>query len=42
VPLNRKQAAQLKTFGNNLRRERMRKKITQELTGFTFLYHSMS
>jgi transcriptional regulator with XRE-family HTH domain len=30
VPLNRKQAAQLKTFGNNLRRERMRKKITQE------------
>jgi transcriptional regulator with XRE-family HTH domain len=30
VSLNSKQAAQIKSFGVNLRRERMRKKITQE------------
>jgi len=30
MPLNSKQAAQLKAFGTNLRRERMAKKITQE------------
>ena len=30
MPLNSKQAAQLKAFGVNLRRERMDKKITQE------------
>jgi transcriptional regulator with XRE-family HTH domain len=30
VSLNSKQAAQLKAFGRNLRRERMAKKITQE------------
>jgi transcriptional regulator with XRE-family HTH domain len=30
MPLNSKQSAQLKTFGTNLRRERMAKKITQE------------
>ncbi|HEV2693872.1 MAG TPA: helix-turn-helix transcriptional regulator [Verrucomicrobiae bacterium] len=30
MPLNSKQAAQLKTFGANIRRERMSKKITQE------------
>lgn len=30
MPLNSEQAAQLKTFGMNLRRERMAKKITQE------------
>jgi transcriptional regulator with XRE-family HTH domain len=30
VSLNSKQAAQIKSFGVNLRRERMRRKITQE------------
>ena len=30
MSLNSKQAAQIKSFGVNLRRERMRKKITQE------------
>jgi hypothetical protein len=30
VSLNSKQAAQIKSFGVNLRRERMAKKITQE------------
>jgi transcriptional regulator with XRE-family HTH domain len=30
VSLNSKQAAQIKAFGVNLRRERMRRKITQE------------
>jgi len=30
MPLNSKQAAQLKAFGVNLRRERMGKTITQE------------
>ena len=30
MPLNSKQAAQLKAFGVNLRRERMSKPITQE------------
>ena len=30
MPLNSKQAGQLKAFGDNLRRERMRNKITQE------------
>ena len=30
MPLNSKQAAQLKAFGVNLRRERMSKTITQE------------
>jgi transcriptional regulator with XRE-family HTH domain len=30
VSLNSRQAAQLKAFGSNLRRERMAKKITQE------------
>jgi len=30
MPLDSKQAAQIRVFGANLRRERMRKKITQE------------
>jgi transcriptional regulator with XRE-family HTH domain len=30
VPLNRRQEEQLKRFGSNIRRERMRNKITQE------------
>jgi transcriptional regulator with XRE-family HTH domain len=30
MPLNSKQAVQLKAFGSNIRRERMRNKITQE------------
>jgi len=30
VSLNSKQAAQIKAFGRNVRRERMAKKITQE------------
>ena len=30
MPLNSKQAAQLKAFGVNLRRERMNKTVTQE------------
>ena len=30
MSLNSKQAAQIKAFGVNLRRERMRRKITQE------------
>jgi transcriptional regulator with XRE-family HTH domain len=30
MPLNSKQAVQLKAFGINIRRERMAKKITQE------------
>ena len=30
MSLNSKQAAQLKAFGRNLRRERMNRKITQE------------
>ena len=30
MPLNAKQAAQISAFGVNVRRERMRKKITQE------------
>lgn len=30
MPLNSKQSAQISTFGVNLRRERMRRKITQE------------
>jgi DNA-binding XRE family transcriptional regulator len=30
VPLKQKQAAQLKTFGVNLRRERMTRALTQE------------
>lgn len=30
MSLNSKQAAQIKSFGVNLRRERMRRKITQE------------
>ena len=30
MPLNQRQAAQLKAFGDNVRRLRMRKKITQE------------
>jgi transcriptional regulator with XRE-family HTH domain len=30
VSLNSKQAAQLKTFGRNVRRERMARKLTQE------------
>ena len=30
MPLDSKQAAQIKAFGVNLRRERMRRKITQE------------
>jgi transcriptional regulator with XRE-family HTH domain len=30
VSLNSKQAAQIKSFGRNVRRERMAKKITQE------------
>jgi transcriptional regulator with XRE-family HTH domain len=30
VSLNSKQAAQIKAFGQNVRRERMAKKITQE------------
>ena len=30
MPLDSKQAAQIKAFGANLRRERTRKKITQE------------
>ena len=30
MPLNSKQAAQLKAFGSNIRRERLAKKITQE------------
>jgi transcriptional regulator with XRE-family HTH domain len=30
VPLNSKQASQLRAFGGSLRRERMNRKITQE------------
>ncbi|MGH7951737.1 MAG: helix-turn-helix domain-containing protein [Limisphaerales bacterium] len=30
MPLERAQASQLKSFGDNVRRERMRQKITQE------------
>ncbi len=30
MSLNSKQAAQIKAFGQNVRRERMRRKITQE------------
>jgi transcriptional regulator with XRE-family HTH domain len=30
VPLNQKQSVQLKTFGSNIRRERMAKRLTQE------------
>ena len=30
MPLNQRQAAQLKSFGVNVRRERMAKQITQE------------
>jgi transcriptional regulator with XRE-family HTH domain len=33
VPLDAKQAAQLKRFGANVRRERMRQGITQEKLG---------
>jgi len=33
VPLDAKQAAQLKRFGANVRRERMRRGVTQEKLG---------
>jgi transcriptional regulator with XRE-family HTH domain len=35
VPLDAKQAAQLKRFGANVRRERMRRGLTQEKLGET-------